>query len=110
MTGPERRSPVDGPGARIVAVLVILICVAVLAYLHRETLFSRDETPAAAAGNPRLAACFAERIGAVDIMRAEGIVNEAQYAAFRARAEAFCQQQFGEAAGPLPGIPPGLPR
>jgi hypothetical protein len=110
VTGPERRSFVDGPGARFVAVLVILVCGAALAYLHREALFSLDETPAAAAGNPQLAACFAERFGAVDKMQAEGIVNEAQYAAFRAHAEAFCQQQFGENTGGSPGAPPGLPR
>ena len=108
MNRPARRSFADGPGARIAAVLVILACVAALAYLHRETLFVSGESPEAAA-NPELAACLAERVGAVDRMQAEGVVNETQYAAFRARAEAFCRQQFGDNSGP-PGPPPGLPR
>ena len=109
MTRPGRRSLVDGPAPRIVAVLLILISVATLAYLHREALISAGEKPEAAA-NPRLAACLAERVGAVDKMQAEGIVNEAQYAAFRARAEAFCSQQFGENTAAPPGVPSGLPR
>lgn len=104
--GPSR---LDGPLPRLLALLLILACVAALAYLHREALFPGEEAPLTA-GNPALAACLAERIGAVDRMRAEGIVNEAQYGAFRARAEAFCQQQFGGDAGAPPGAPPGLPR
>jgi len=109
MTAPEKPSFVDGPGARVIAVLVILSCVAILAYLHRETLFPGEQPLAAAAGNPQLAACLTERIGAVDEMKAQGIVNETQYADFRGRAEAFCLAQFGEDAGP-PAAPPGLPR
>ncbi|HSM18740.1 MAG TPA: hypothetical protein VK844_00010 [Hyphomicrobiales bacterium] len=102
MTGADRRSFVDGPGARIVALLLIAGCLGVLAYLHRETLFPGEEPQAAAAANPQLAACLAERIGAVDRMKAEGVVNDAQYAAFRARAEAYCEQQFGGGTGPPP--------
>jgi hypothetical protein len=109
MTGPERQSFADGPVARLIAVLVILVCAATLVYLHRETLFHSGGTTETAAGNPELAACLAERLGAVDKMRAEGVINEAQYDVFRSRAEAFCQQQFGDSNGP-PGPPPGLPR
>lgn len=109
MTGPEARSFADGPVPRIVAVLLIVICVATLVYLHRDTLFGSDSGPEVAA-NPELAACLAERVGAVDKMRADGVVNEVQYDTFRARAEAFCQQQFGENGGGPPGAPPGLPR
>jgi len=109
MTGPGGRSFVDGPGARVAAMLVILVCGAALAYLHREALFASGGKPIVT-GNPRLAACLAERLGAVDRMQAEGIVNEAQYADFRARAEAFCQHEFGGDAGPPPGAVPGPPR
>ena len=106
---PPQRSPLDGPAARIAAALVILLCAGALAYLHRETLFPAAK-PAADTSNPQLAACLAERIGAVDKMQSEGILKQDQYAAFRARAEAFCQQQFGDGAGAPPAAPPGLPR
>ena len=99
MTQPRRQSGVDGPVARVIAFLLIAACVATLAYMHREALFFTAEN-SAAAGNPELAACLAERIGAVDKMQADGVVNQGQYDAFRDRAEAFCQQQFGNNSGP----------
>lgn len=109
MTDPGRRSFADGPVPRIGAVLLIIVSVATLAYMHRETLFASTEAPAASQ-NPQLAACLAERVGAVDKMRAEGVVNEMQYGSFRARAEAYCQQQFGNSGGGPPGMPSGLAR
>lgn len=105
MAAGKERGFVDGPGARLVALGVILAASAALAYLHRDTLFPPDATQQTA-GNPQLAACLAQRIGAVDKMKAEGVVSDAQYGAFRARAEAFCLQQFGQKAGP-PGAPGG---
>lgn len=108
MSAHQRQSFADGPVPRVAAMLLILICVAVLAYLHRETLFPFGDAPVAA-GDPELLACLAERVGAVDRMQADGVVSEAQYATFRARAEAFCQQQFGGGTG-ASNLPPGLPR
>ena len=46
-----------------------------------------------AAGNPALEACLTERVGAVDTMRREGVVSDAQYDAFRARAVSYCRAQ-----------------
>ena len=43
--------------------------------------------------NPALQACLDQRVGDVDAMKSEGILNDAQYAAFRARAEELCRQQ-----------------
>ena len=43
--------------------------------------------------NPALQACLDERVGDVDKMKADGIINDAQYASFRDRAEALCRSQ-----------------
>jgi len=46
-----------------------------------------------AVSNPALAACLQQRIGDVDRMKEDGILSDAQYASFRARAEELCVQQ-----------------
>lgn len=85
----------DRPVARLLAVGVALLTAALLVWLNRDALFGASiGADPALAGNPELAACLSERVGAVDKMRAEGIVNDSQYAAFRSRAEAYCQSQF----------------
>lgn len=43
--------------------------------------------------NPALQACLDKRIGDVDSMREEGVIDDVQYAAFRDRAEALCHAQ-----------------
>jgi len=43
--------------------------------------------------NPALHACLAQRVGDVDQMKKEGILSDAQYGAFRSRAEGLCRAQ-----------------
>lgn len=88
----------DTARARGMAVLVALMAAAALGWINREALFGGEEI-AARSGNPLLAACLKDRVGAVDTMRAEGIVNDTQYAAFKTRAVDYCRAQFpdGEA-------------
>ncbi len=43
--------------------------------------------------NPALEECLAARVGDVDRMKEEGILSDAQYSSFRARAEELCRQQ-----------------
>ena len=82
----------DGRGARLAAGGVIVVGLAVLTAFHWEDLFP---PPAAeVAGNPELAACIAERGGHVDKMVADGVIGADQAEGFRARAIAFCEQQF----------------
>lgn len=92
----DRPKFIDGWGARMIAFLVIISCTASLAYLHRKDLWP-DPVADIADSNPQLASCFEDRFAAVEKMRADGVIGDDQYAVFRARAEAFCQQQFGEA-------------
>lgn len=51
-------------------------------------------TPAAEA-TPELDACLTQRVGDVDRMKSEGIINDAQYEAFRQRATSLCHAQHG---------------
>ena len=90
--GEPARHFLDGPGARLVAVGVLLAGLAVLTAFHWEDLFPPPQTEAA--GNPQLAACIAERGSHVDQMVTDGVIDTAQADSFRARAIAFCQQQF----------------
>ncbi|WP_119461914.1 hypothetical protein [Rhodospirillaceae bacterium SYSU D60014] len=92
----------DRPAARVLALLCFALCVALLAYIHRDDLFPRavPET----AGNDLFARCFAERAAGIDKMRAEGVIDESQEALFKSRAEALCRAQTQE-----DGLPPGAP-
>ncbi|WP_420403105.1 hypothetical protein [Nisaea sp.] len=86
----------DSWRARAVAGLVLVGALAALAYLHRDDIAGLlGEEPVAAPANGPLAACLAERYGAVDKMREEGIIDEAKHQLFRRRAEAMCQDRFG---------------
>ena len=90
----------DGIAGKIAAFMVILVCSSVLIYINRDMLFGADQDDLAILP-PELAACLQKRIGAVDKMRSDGVINDAQYEQFHGRAEAFCHAEFGE-----PVIPP----
>ncbi len=51
-----------------------------------------QQTPVQTA-NPALQACLKQRVGDVDKMKADGVINDAQYASFRERAEQICRAQ-----------------
>ncbi|MBZ0215970.1 MAG: hypothetical protein K8F25_05425 [Fimbriimonadaceae bacterium] len=92
---------IDGRLGRVIAILVILVCVVSLGIINRAKLFGWGDADTATP-NPELAACLEERVGAVDRMRGEAVINAAQYDLFRGRAEAFCEAQFGELGNPQP--------
>lgn len=85
--------------------LVIAIALALLLWLNWSSDFkmlfaaSDDAAPAvtssapAKPANPALQACLDQRVGDVDRMKKEGILSEAQYGAFRSRAEGLCRAQ-----------------
>ena len=50
-------------------------------------------TESAKPANPALQACLSQRIGDVDQMKSEGILSDAQYSAFKMRAEELCRAQ-----------------
>ena len=106
MAGPDRQSFLDRPAARALALAVILLCVASLAYLHRDDLFPKPEDTAIAADDPA-AACIEERFAGIDEMVADGTINMSQAELFKQRAEAMCRDTRGgnnPQASPLPGL------
>ncbi|MFN0262999.1 hypothetical protein ACKTEK_03880 [Tepidamorphus sp. 3E244] len=82
----------DSVWAKVIALVLILACAAIIAWQHREAFLPSAQD--AASANPQLDACIAERTGQVDKMRADGVIDDRQADSFRTRAIQFCQQQF----------------
>jgi len=99
-----RRSALDGPVLRLLAVGAALLVIGAGVWIGRYGFAGVPMTPFAAvtdgsagpaAGtNPELAACLTERVGAVDQMRSDGVIGDSQYETFRSRAVAYCETQF----------------
>jgi hypothetical protein len=89
----------DRPSARGLALLVLLACLAGLAWLERERWLPSETRVAA---DDPAARCFAERAKEIDGMLAEGLIEAQQAELFKTRAEAMCR---ATAAGEAPGLP-----
>ena len=97
-----RPKPRESLAARAAAVLVAALCLAALAWLNRDAILATGGRPAPAL-NPDFVACREARTGQVERMRAEGVINDAQFAQFKARAEETCAGQFPpSASAPAP--------
>ncbi len=94
-------SALDRPPARVAAFGVFLLAVGALAWMHRDDIFPPEKTEA----DDPVALCIAGRWAGIDEMVADGTVDPARAALFKARAEALCQAQAGQGSGPpkLPG-------
>ena len=86
-----RRSALDGPAARVVALGVFLLAAAALGWFHRDDIFP----PEAALADDPAARCIAERWAGIDAMAAEDIIDAARAKLFKARAQALCRTQAG---------------
>jgi hypothetical protein len=103
-----QRHFLDRPIARGLAALVLIGSIAALAYLERDRL-GWAEAEGSAADDP-FARCFAERSAQIDRMQDEGVIEAAQAALFKTRAEAMCRAQTeGGGRAPLGGAAPGAP-
>lgn len=101
---PQKSSVLDSRLARILALIVALSALTLMGWLGREDVSfvrglvsgvtGQTTTQTVIAGNPKLDACLGQRVGDVENMRADGIVNEVQYKAFKSRAISYCQAQF----------------
>lgn len=89
----------DSRAARVIALAVFALCLAALGYLHRNDLFPAEPADTVAQANPQFIACRGERVGHVDTMLAEGVIDHARHQQFKERAIAYCAAQF----------PPGAP-
>ncbi len=105
MSGADRRSPLDGPAARLVAVAVALAGMVFLGWLHRADLFPPE--PRAASADPRQAAfrtCFDPQAARIANDLEEGQIDESMATLFRNRAEAYCADLAAKGGGG-PGLP-----
>ena len=103
----DHRSFADSILARLIA-LAIAVLIGVIFFVYWtddiRTLMAGDEPqipvfaeqPPVVGVNAALQNCLDQRVGDVDNMKAEGIVNDAQYASFRQRAESLCRAQHAE--------------
>jgi hypothetical protein len=86
-----RAAFLDRPVARLVALAVLLACVAALAWLHRADLFPARFAQQAA--DDPFALCFAGRAAEIDRMVSEGLIDQARATLFKTRAEAMCRAE-----------------
>jgi hypothetical protein len=101
-TSPPPASFLDTVAARVIALVIFLVCVGALVWLNRESWLGIG--PEMSAADQALARCIAERSGDVDRMLEEGMIGEDQAELFRSRAEAMCVAMAG--GGTEPGQPP----
>ncbi len=85
----------DSKTGRIIAALVLAAGIGAFAYLNRESFIEPPEVEDQIT-QPALAACLERRLGAVENMRAENVLQDAQYELFKGRAEAYCLYEFGD--------------
>ena len=90
MAGPPAPF-LDRPLARLIALGVALLCIAVLAWLHRADLFPARFAPEVA--DDPFARCVAERAAEIDGMLAEGLIDRPRADLFKSRAEAMCRAE-----------------
>jgi len=102
MTATTSSSFLDTAFARLIA-LVLAGLIAYLLYanwgeeiiatMRDQPVEIVDVTAPAAEATPALDACLARRVGDVETMKSDGIINDAQYASFKSSAIKLCQAQ-----------------
>lgn len=98
MAGRRERAVLDRWPARAAAGLIVLLCLAAMAYLARDRLFP-PEDPAAAGLNPAFVDCRDGRLAEVSRMREEGLITPEQQEAFAERAVGYCADRFPPQGG-----------
>jgi hypothetical protein len=102
-TSGSKGALLDRPVARLSALAVALAAVLAIVWIGRVGFAGVALTPFEHLGpgdaeglseNPQLAACLTERVGAVDQMRKDAVIDDAQHDAFKARAIGYCRAQF----------------
>jgi hypothetical protein len=100
MSGTAGTSFLDGKGARLVALGVLIAVGALLLRIHWADFFPPPQ--AELSKDDPVAICMAERAAGIDKMLADGVIDENQARQFKGRAEALCQAQEGGGSGPPP--------
>lgn len=99
MSEPDDRRFADRPAARWLAFLIIMLCAASLAYLHRGDLQTSGLLPwsqdVAVSNSDPVARCRQQRFADIDTMVEEGTIEPTRAELFRQRAEAMCHATEG---------------
>lgn len=100
----QRRSSLDGPAPRAGAFIVAVGVFCLMIWLGREdvpfvratlnSMIGGETSSAPSTGNPDLDACLEKRIGDVDKLLAEGMIQKSQHPVFKRRASSYCETQF----------------
>lgn len=104
MATATHRSFADTAVARLIALLIAVAIAALFVFNwseEAEQLFTGTETGIPIIEqqvqvrpvNAGLQNCLDQRVGDVEKMKSEGVINDAQYASFRQRAEELCRAQ-----------------
>jgi len=102
MTATTSGSFLDTAFARLIALVLAGFMAYVLyanwgqeiaALVQDEPVVVVDVMAPAKEATPALDACLTRRVGDVDTMKSDGIINEAQYVSFKASATRLCQAQ-----------------
>ena len=93
MSGDSDQGFLEGMFIRYVAGAIIVACVGLLAYLNRDKLVDRPDEEAVQL-NPDFVACRDKRVGDVQKMLDEGVINAESFKVFKQRATDTCAGQF----------------
>ncbi|MEM8686740.1 MAG: hypothetical protein AAGF81_05405 [Pseudomonadota bacterium] len=92
----EPETFIDSPGARIVAGTIGAVCIGLLVFLNWHVMFpppvKQGEDDAKL--NPEYVKCRDARLVTVQKMKDDGVITDAQFTQFSARAEETCAGQF----------------
>ena len=100
----------EGPGARLIALALIVISIASLGYIHRDDLFPPDAQKAETGLNPEYLKCRKMRVGQIDKMRVDNTINASQHESFKRRALSFCAGRYPPDSSGVGNRPPAPPR
>lgn len=99
-TGPAKQSDLKG---RLVALAIAIAALALMIWIGRNDVSSiqyalslvggPQPVEQTGSGNPELDACLAQRVGDVEKMKADGVINAAQFESFKSRAITLCEAQ-----------------
>lgn len=100
---PSAPSKPTGAVGRGIALAIALAALGLMVWIGRNDVASiqyamslisgKPTSETQGSGNPELDACLAQRVGDVDQMKADGVINASQYEAFKSRAISLCQAQ-----------------
>lgn len=92
----------DRPAARLIAVVVIIFCVGLIAFIHRDDWRAGDPLGDLGDRADPAAPCIEQRFAEIDAMIDEGVADEAQATLFKQRAEAMCRAAISDGGPALP--------